>query len=89
MFGLNGAYNLTERGEKQFLAGLYYRYGDAVIPMVGLEINNIRFTFTYDVTMSSLNNFNHYLGASEFNVLKKGFYNEYFGDRQQTLCPTF
>lgn len=89
MFGLNGAYNLTERGEKQFLAGIYYRYGDAVIPMVGLEVNNIRFTFTYDVTMSSLNKFNHYLGASEFNVLKKGFYDEYFGDRQQTLCPTF
>ncbi len=89
VFGLNGAYNLSDHGEKQLIAGLYYRYGDAFIPMIGLEINNIRFTFSYDVTTSSLRNFNHSLGAAEFNVLKKGFYNEYFGDRQQTLCPVF
>ncbi|MEO6684247.1 MAG: PorP/SprF family type IX secretion system membrane protein [Ginsengibacter sp.] len=89
VLGLNGAYNLSGDGEKVLLGGVYYRYGDAVIPMVGLEINNIRFTFSYDATMSTLRNFNHSLGASEFNVLKKGFYNEYFGDRKQSLCPTF
>ena len=89
VLGLNGAYNLSGDGSKQLIAGLYYRYGDAVIPTVGLEINNIRFSFSYDVTMSSLRNFNNYLGASEFNLIKKGFYSEYFGDRQQTLCPTF
>lgn len=89
VFGLNGAYNLSGNGEKQLVGGLYYRYGDAVIPMVGLDINNICFSFTYDVTTSSLKNFNHSLGASEFNLLKKGFYNPYNGDRQQTLCPVF
>ena len=79
--GMNAAYNLSEHGEKQIIAGLYYRYQDAVIPMIGLEVNNIRFTFSYDVTTSSLKNFNHSLGASEFNLLKKGFYNEFQGDR--------
>lgn len=89
VLGLNGAYNLSGDGSKQLIGGLYYRYGDAVVPMVGLEINNIRFTFSYDVTTSSLKNYNHSLGASEFNLLKKGFYNEYFGDKRQSLCPTF
>ena len=89
VLGLNGAYNLSDHGEKQIIAGLYYRYQDAVIPMIGLEINNIRFTFSYDVTTSSLNNFNHSQGASEFNILKKGFYNDFNGDRRQALCPTF
>ena len=89
VLGLNGAYNLSGDGEKQLIGGLYYRYGDAVIPMIGLEINNIRFTFSYDVTMSSLKNFNHSLGAAEFNILRKGFYNEYFGNRDQFLCPVF
>lgn len=89
VFGMNGAYNLSGDGSKQIIGGLYYRYGDAIIPMVGLEINNIRFTFSYDVTTSSLKNFNNSLGASEFNILKKGFYNEYFGNKQQSLCPTF
>jgi len=89
VLGMNAAYNLTEHGEKQIIGGLYYRYGDAIIPMVGLEVNNIRFTFSYDVTVSSLKNFNHSFGASEFNLLKKGFYNEFNGNRNQALCPTF
>jgi type IX secretion system PorP/SprF family membrane protein len=89
VLGLNGAYNLSEHGEKQLIGGLYYRYQDAVIPMVGLEINNIRFTFSYDVTVSSLKNFNHSFGANEFNILQKGFYNQFNGDRRQSLCPTF
>src|SRR5450432_831363 len=89
VLGLNAAYNLSEHGEKQIIAGLYYRYQDAVIPMIGLEVDNIRFTFSYDVTTSSLNNFNHSQGATEFNILKKGFYNDFNGDRRQALCPTF
>ena len=89
LFGLNAAYNLSGDGSKQIIAGAYYRWGDAVIPTIGLEINNFRFTFSYDVTTSSLQNFNNSMGASEFNLLKKGFYNEYFGNKKQSLCPTF
>lgn len=89
VLGLNAAYDLTGDGTKQLIGGLYYRYNEAVIPMIGLEIKNVRFTFSYDVTASSLKTFNNSLGASEFNVLKKGFYNEYEGNRRQSLCPTF
>lgn len=89
VLGVNGAYDLTGDGSKQFIAGVYYRYGDAFIPMAGFEINFIRLTFSYDATLSSLKNFNHSFGALEFNLMKKGFYNEYFGDRKQTLCPVF
>ncbi len=85
--GLNGNYNLSAFGEKQLVAGLYYRLGDAIAPMVGFELNNIKFTFSYDVTLSSLNQFNGYRGASEFSIIKKGFYPQH-GDRQ-TMCPTF
>ncbi|GAC1591494.1 MAG: hypothetical protein NVS3B19_12610 [Ginsengibacter sp.] len=87
--GLNGAYNLAENGKKQLLGGLYYRLGDAVIPMIGFVVNNVKFTFTYDATMSSLKNFNHSLGASEFNILKNGFYRDFSAEGRQTLCPTF
>jgi type IX secretion system PorP/SprF family membrane protein len=89
VLGMNAAYNLSGDGAKQIIGGLYYRYGDAIIPMVGLEINNIRFSFSYDVTASSLKNFNNSFGASEFNILKKGYYNDFDGNRQQSLCPTF
>ncbi|WP_462252811.1 PorP/SprF family type IX secretion system membrane protein [Ferruginibacter sp.] len=85
--GLNGNYNLTETGEKQLVAGLYYRLGDAIAPMVGFELNNIKFTFSYDATLSSLNKFNNYRGASEFSIVKKGFYPQ--RQNRQTMCPTF
>ena len=89
VIGLNAAYNLAEGGSKQLIGGLYYRYGDAVIPMIGFELNNVRFTFSYDVTTSSLHKFNNYQGATEFNVINKGFYNQYNGDKRQSLCPSF
>jgi hypothetical protein len=87
--GISAAYNLSGDGSKQIIGGLFYRYNDAVIPMVGLEINHMRFTFSYDVTSSSLKAFNHSFGADEFNLLYKGDYNVFNGDRQQTLCPVF
>lgn len=85
--GLNANYNLSELGQAQLIAGVYYRYKDAVIPMIGLEISNVRFTFSYDATISSLKNYNNYRGASEFNLIKNGFYPDNV-DRQ-SLCPKF
>jgi len=85
--GMNAAYNLAEGGEKQLIAGLYYRVGDAIIPMVGLEYKNFRFMFSYDVTNSGLSSFNHSFGATEFNLIKKGFYNE--ATPRTSLCPKF
>jgi len=87
MFGLNGNYNLSEFGEKQLVAGLYYRLGDAIAPMVGFELGTVKFTFSYDVTMSNLNKFNGYRGAGELNIIKKGFYPE--NQDRQSLCPKF
>ena len=87
VFGLNANYNLSEAGEKQLLAGVYYRLGDALVPMVGFEVANIKFTFSYDVTMSKLSKFNGYRGGSEFSLIKKGFYPSNV-DRT-TLCPKF
>ncbi|MGG9971546.1 PorP/SprF family type IX secretion system membrane protein [Ferruginibacter sp. SUN002] len=87
--GMNANYNLSAAGEMQLIGGLYYRVGDAVIPTLGFEINNIRFAFSYDATTSALRNFNNMQGASEFNIMKKGFYSQYNGDARKVLCPKF
>ncbi len=85
--GMLFSYNLGETGEKQLLGGAYYRYKDAIIPMVGFQLYNVKFTFSYDVTASPLSSFNNGRGASEFNIIKSGFYKENV-DRQ-SLCPSF
>ena len=87
VFGLNANYNLSQFGEQQLIAGVYYRLGDAIVPMVGFEVAKIQFTFSYDVTLSALSKYNGYRGALEFSIIKKGFYPENV-DRA-SICPTF
>jgi hypothetical protein len=87
--GGNVQYNLSGDGESQLIGGLYYRAGDAVIPMVGFEWKSIKLMFTYDATTSSLNKYNHSRGAYEFALLRPGFYSDYNGDRRQSMCPSF
>jgi type IX secretion system PorP/SprF family membrane protein len=87
VLGLNANYNLSQFGEQQLIAGVYYRLGDAIVPMVGLEVAKIQFTFSYDVTLSALSKYNGYRGASEFSIIKKGFYPDNV-DRA-SICPKF
>jgi type IX secretion system PorP/SprF family membrane protein len=87
--GGNLQYNLSGDGESQLLGGLYFRPGDALIPMVGYQWRNIRLMFSYDVTMSQLKQYNSGRGALEFALIHSGFYSEYNGNRRQTFCPTF
>jgi len=87
--GASLQYNLSGNGEYQLLGGLFVRPGDAAIAMVGFSWNNVRLTFSYDATTSGLKNYNGGRGAYEFAILQHGFYNEYDGDRRQSLCPSF
>ena len=85
--GIQANYNLSEYGESQLIAGLYYRYKDAVIPTIGFETKKTAFTFSYDATLSPLKSFNNYRGALEFSVVKKSFYPG--NSDRQTMCPSF
>lgn len=85
--GLNAHYNLSGDGMYQLIGGLYYRHKEAIIPMIGLGYNDYTFSFSYDATMSSLNNYNNSRGAFEFSLIKQGIINP--NGRRITPCPTF
>lgn len=89
--GVNIQYNLSGDGGKQLLAGVYYRLKDALIPMLGVQVKNTKFTFTYDVTTSPLGNFNQRRGGAEFNIIHQGLFNPAYKGRRDTRCvaPTF
>jgi len=70
--GMNAQRNLSGDGNSQLIAGLYYRVSDAIIPMVGFQQNNYKFTFSYDATMSSLKTYNGTRGAYELSIIKQG-----------------
>ncbi|AFC25570.1 PorP/SprF family type IX secretion system membrane protein [Saprospira grandis] len=58
---------------------------DAIIFIVGLDVNQFQFGFSYDATMSTLATVNNSRGGMEVSLI----YN--FGDngRRRTGCPTF
>lgn len=86
--GLHANYNLSGDGETQVIGGLYYRGGDAFIPMLGFQWKSVRLMFSFDATTSSLKNYNNMRGASEFALLYNGFYNQYNKSLRQMQCPT-
>jgi type IX secretion system PorP/SprF family membrane protein len=87
--GANIQYNLSGDGETLLTGGLYYRPGDALIPMIGFEWKSIKLSFTYDATTSGLKQFNNSRGAYEFALIYHGMYTEYNGNRRQSFCPSF
>jgi type IX secretion system PorP/SprF family membrane protein len=87
--GLNAHYNLSGDGEYVLMGGLYYRYKESIIPLIGLGYKDYAFTFTYDATMSDLKNYNNTRGAYEFSLVKQGVFDRYNGNRRSTICPSF
>jgi type IX secretion system PorP/SprF family membrane protein len=87
--GANAHYNLSGDGEYLLIGGLYYRHNEAVIPMVGLGYKDYIFSFTYDATVSTLKNYNNTRGAFEFSLIKQGVFNQYRGNKRETICPSF
>lgn len=86
--GASVNYNLSGDGAMQLIGGIFYRPADALIPMVGFEWNNIKLTFSYDATQSSLKQYNNMRGASEFALIYHGMFRNSSGLRQ-SYCPTF
>jgi type IX secretion system PorP/SprF family membrane protein len=72
-------------GSLQLLAGMYYRSNDAIIPTVGFDIKNVKITFNYDATFSSLKAYNQSNGAYEISIVKNGLYK---GREKNIKCPT-
>lgn len=80
-------YNLFENGDKQLIAGMYYRWNDGIIPMLGLHLKQLECIFSYDITRSDLKKYNYGNGAAECSIIKKGFLPS--SQPRQSLCPKF
>ncbi len=74
LVGINVNRNLSGDGVKQLIAGIYYRSNDAVIPMIGYQVNDAKVTLSYDVTTSYLGSFNNNQGGYELSIIKNSSY---------------
>lgn len=86
VIGVNANRNLSgDGGAQQLILGAYYRNSDAIIPMIGYQVNDLKITFNYDATTSDLGNFNGRQGAYEISIIKNGIYG---GNGKAIKCPT-
>ncbi len=83
--GFNANRDLSGDGAQQLILGVYYRHKDAVIPLVGYQVNDTRFTFNYDATTSNLSSINGARGAYGISIVKSGIFTN--GGRG-VKCPT-
>jgi type IX secretion system PorP/SprF family membrane protein len=86
VLGMNANRDLSGDGAQQLIVGLYYRNMDAVIPVVGYQINDLKITVNYDATISSLKSLNGSRGAYELSIVKHGIFKSSLG--KSVKCPT-
>lgn len=86
VLGFNANRDLSGDGSQQFVLGLYYRHKDALIPMVGYQINDMKITVNYDATISGLGSLNSTQGAYEISIVKSGIFPSNAG--RLVKCPT-
>ncbi len=85
VIGMNANRNLSGDGYQQLIVGLYYRNHDALIPMIGYQVNDLKLTVNYDATISTLGNLNGTRGAYELSIVKSGVFSS---GTSAVKCPT-
>lgn len=86
VLGFNANRDLSGDGLQQLIVGMYYRHKDAIIPMVGYQVNDLKITVNYDATISSLGSLNGTRGAYELSIVKSGIFPSSAG--RSIKCPT-
>lgn len=70
---IGGAYalnvNADETNPTNLYFGTWYRFGDAIIPYIGLEFGEFHLGATYDVNTSSLKPASNMRGGAEFSLI--------------------
>src|SRR5579862_1168004 len=69
--------------------GTYLRWGDALIPVIKLEMNNLAIALSYDVNVSQLRTVSEGRGGVELSISYVGFLDRANSSKFKMLCPHF
>ncbi len=88
---IGGAYSLNvnddETNPTNLYAGTWFRFGDAIIPYVGLEFGGLQVGLTYDVNISSLKPASNMRGGAELSLIYIKQHTD--PNRKKLNCPKF
>ena len=69
--------------------GLFYRYGDAIIPVLKTRYKNMALAVSYDVNISTLKEASNLQGGYEVTLFLSGNYKDKNEVLKKTVCPKF
>jgi type IX secretion system PorP/SprF family membrane protein len=79
----------VDYGQTAFYVGSMFRIGDAIIPIVRFDYNQVSITASYDVNTSELENASRGNGGFELSLVWKQFTSDNANNRGPVGCPTF
>ncbi len=82
-----GAY--TAEPDMVLRAGMFYRWGDAVVPVLQLDYRPFSFSMSYDVNLSALSTASNGRGGYELSVTYAGFLDRENSSANAVRCPQF
>jgi len=91
VFGAKLNYLLTKykRDVIVFRAAVHNRYNDAVIPSIGLKIDNFDIMTSYDINTSSLVSASEYKGGFEFSIIYNWEKDNKISNKTLIVCPKY
>lgn len=70
-----------------YYGGLLYRVGDALIPVVKIDYNDLTFGFSYDMNISKLRTASNLRGGFEVSIIKTGLFGDPNKGMSSMVCP--
>ena len=80
---------VSDDERKGITGGVLYRWNDAIIPVLQLELKNFNIGASYDVNVSKLVKASQYRGGVEITLAYKNFLNVRKRELRTTRCPRF
>jgi type IX secretion system PorP/SprF family membrane protein len=69
--------------------GAFFRWGDAIIPVVNVDVYDWNFGLSYDINISKLNTYTQYKGGLEFSATYRAKLNKRTLAGDGVRCPAF
>jgi type IX secretion system PorP/SprF family membrane protein len=77
----------TSQRELSLFAGAYYRWNDAIIPLIKINYGKAGMGFSYDANISKLKEASYSIGGFELALSYRSFYRQKEGSRDKYRCP--
>jgi len=89
MYGTEFVKRYDDNKSINLFAGVFYRWNDAIIPMIQLDWYDLSFVTSYDVNISPLYVASNLRGGFEFSMSYRGIFNKRSYAAEKVICPSF